>query len=38
MLLGYVADNVNVIMKTKFNISRVFSAEKQNGNSAKQRL
>jgi hypothetical protein len=38
MLLGNVADNVNEIMKTKINISKVFSAEKLNGNSAKQLL
>ena len=30
--------NVNVLMKTKFNITSVFSAEKLNGNSAKQLL
>jgi hypothetical protein len=37
-LLGDVADNLNVLMKTKINISRLFSAEKLNGNSAKQLL
>ncbi len=31
-------NNVNEIMKTKFNITSVFSAEKLNGNSAKQLL
>ena len=36
--LASVADNVNEIMKTKFNITSVFSAEKLNGNSAKQLL
>jgi hypothetical protein len=36
--LASVADNVKVIMKTKYNISSVFSAEKLNGNSAKQPL
>lgn len=33
-----VADNVNEVMKIKFNITSVFSAEKLNGNSAKQLL
>jgi len=37
-LLGDVADNVNELMKTKFNIISVFSAEKLNGNIAKQLL
>lgn len=37
-LLGNVADNVNEVMKIKFNITSVFSAEIQNGNSAKQLL
>jgi hypothetical protein len=36
--LASVADNVNVLMKTKFNITSVFSAEKLNGNSAKPLL
>jgi hypothetical protein len=36
--LASVADNVNEVMKTKFNITSVFSAEKLNGNSAKQLL
>jgi hypothetical protein len=38
MLLGNVAENVNEVMKTKFNITSGFSAEKLNGNSAKQLL
>jgi len=36
--LASVADNVNGIMKNKFNITSGFSAEKLNGNSAKQLL
>jgi hypothetical protein len=36
--LASVADNVNEVMKTKFNITSVFSAEKIIGNSAKQLL
>ena len=36
--MASVADNVNEVMKTKFNITSVFSAEKLNGNSAKQLL
>lgn len=36
--LASVADNVNEIMKTKLNITSVFSVEKPNGNSAKQLL
>ncbi|QHB38690.1 hypothetical protein HWC88_gp05 [Flavobacterium phage vB_FspS_hattifnatt9-1] len=36
--MASVADNANEIIKTKFNITSVFSTEKLNGNSAKQRL
>ena len=38
MLLGDVADNMNVIEEINIKITSVFSAEKLNGNSAKQLL
>jgi hypothetical protein len=36
--LASVADKVNVNRRIKYNITSLFSAEKQNGNSAKQLL